>query len=115
MPTIKEFELMKKVYHVMDDMTRLKILHTLFDDCGCTCNQQCSSCECLHCKREKSVSEIVMETGLEQSLVSHQLKILKDSELVASKKEGTKAIYFLADGHVRALLKMVYEHITEEK
>lgn len=115
MPSIEVLEEMKKVYHIMDDITRLRILHTLFDECGCDCGHDCASCECLHCKRERSVSDIVSMTGLEQSLVSHQLKALKDSHLVSARKEGTKVFYSLSDGHVRALLKMVFEHVMEEK
>ncbi|MCQ2799952.1 MAG: metalloregulator ArsR/SmtB family transcription factor [Bacilli bacterium] len=112
---IKTLEEMKKIYHIMDDITRLRILHTLFDDCGCVCDKDCANCECLHCKRERSVSDIVTMTNLEQSLVSHQLKVLKDSGLIAPRKEGTKVYYSLADGHVRALLKMGYEHVVEER
>lgn len=115
MPELKILEKMKKIFHVMDDVSRLKILHTLFDDCGCTCDHDCSSCTCLHCKRERSVSEIVTLTGLEQSLVSHQLKVLKDVDLISSRREGIKMIYSLADGHVRSILKTVYEHVMEEE
>jgi DNA-binding transcriptional ArsR family regulator len=67
---------------------------------------------CVYLK--KSVNEIVVLTNCSQSLVSHQLKILKDTKLVVSRKEGTKVFYSLADGHIKVLLKVIREHIEEE-
>ena len=64
---------------------------------------------------EKSVNEIVNEVGVSQSLVSHQLRVLKDAGLVRTRKEGQKVYYALNDGHVKALLNIAIEHVEEEK
>nr|MCR5091548.1 metalloregulator ArsR/SmtB family transcription factor [Bacilli bacterium] len=66
-------------------------------------------------KEEKSVSEIVEEVGASQSLVSHQLSVLKNADLVSTRKDGTKVFYRLADEHVDMLLKIVYEHVSEKE
>jgi len=49
------------------------------------------------------------------SAVSHQLRILKDSRLVRSRREGKVILYSLADDHVRMILDMGKEHLEEEK
>ena len=48
-----------------------------------------------------------------QSAVSHQLKILKQSKLVKSRREGKSVFYSLADGHVRTIIAQGMEHIEE--
>lgn len=64
---------------------------------------------------EKSVNEIVDATGASQSLVSHQLKILKDAKLVSARRQGRQMFYALSDEHVQELIEVVLEHVTEEK
>ena len=48
---------------------------------------------CLLKKNKLCVCEIFEQLSLPQNLTSHHLKILKDAELVLSKKEGLKVIY----------------------
>lgn len=62
---------------------------------------------------EKCVSEIVEGTGCSQSLVSHQLKVLKDADIVKTRRDGLKIYYSLKDGHVKELLNVVKEHVEE--
>ena len=86
---------MESLLNIASDFTRLKIMYTISEG-------------------EKSVNEIVSEVGASQSLVSHQLKILRKANLVSTRREGTHVFYALADDHVIALLNVVYEHVTEE-
>ena len=51
---------------------------------------------------------------MEQSAISHQLRILKNAKLVKSRREGKTNIYSLADDHVRHIIGQGYEHLTEE-
>ena len=51
---------------------------------------------------------------MEQSAISHQLKILRDANLVKSRREGRTNMYSLADGHVRLIIDQGYNHLTEE-
>ncbi len=64
---------------------------------------------------ERSVSEIVTFTGASQSVVSHQLKILKDAKLVAVRRQGRQMFYSLSDEHVQELIEVVLEHVSEGK
>ncbi len=50
---------------------------------------------------------------MSQSSVSHQLRILKTSKLVKSRREGKSIFYSLDDEHVRSILNMGMEHIME--
>jgi ArsR family transcriptional regulator len=50
---------------------------------------------------------------MEQSAISHQLKILKDAKLVGCRRQGRQNIYFLADDHVRTIIDQGFEHLTE--
>lgn len=86
---------MSKVLKVLSDPTRLKILYSLQE-------------------REKCVCDIQEDVNMSQSAVSHQLKVLKNINLIKSKKESNKVIYSLSDEHVETILKMVEEHICEE-
>ena len=58
-----------------------------------------------------TVSELL---AMEQSAISHQLKILKNAKLVKCRREGKTNIYSLADDHVRHIIGQGFEHLTEE-
>ena len=46
--------------------------------------------------------------------VSHQLRILKASKLVKSRREGREIIYSLDDDHVSQIFDCAMVHVTEE-
>mgnify|MGYP002459829095 CR=1 FL=1 len=48
-----------------------------------------------------------------QSAVSHQLRILKQSQLVKSRRDGKSVFYSLADDHVYRIINQGFEHIKE--
>ena len=52
---------------------------------------------------------------MEQSAISHQLKILKNANLVGNRREGKTIFYFLMDDHVRTIVAQGFEHLIEEK
>ena len=105
-----------RLFAIASDPTRLKIMRSLLNNdlCACDC-ESCSSCEHLNCMVEKSVNEIVSDVNASQSLISHQLKVLKDADLVKTRREGVKIFYSLNDGHVKALLNIAIEHVEEKK
>lgn len=45
-----------------------------------------------------NVNTLSAELGVEQSLLSHHLKVLRDAQLVASSRQGKQVIYRVADG-----------------
>lgn len=59
----------------------------------------------------RSVSELVDELGFEQSLVSHQLRVLREHALVTVERIGRHRVYGLADEHVTALLEQAMHHV----
>ena len=97
---------------IISDKTRLIILLCLLDDDRCDI-ANCKNCHHERCLVEKCVSDIVNELGLSQSLISHQLKVLKNHHLLGYKKEGTTVYYYLIDRHVRLLVELALEHINE--
>jgi len=111
---------MESLLMTASDKTRLKIMLALLDDdlCRCGCCEEghnCSTCNSLNCMIEKCVNDIALEIGASQSLVSHQLKVLKDADLVRTRKESTKVYYSLKDKHVRMLLGVAYDHVMEDE
>jgi len=114
---IQTIRKMERVLQVCGDATRLKIMLSLLDEheCTCCCGELscCGKCKTLSCMIEKCVSEIVEDTKCSQSLVSHQLRVLKDLDVVKSRKEGLRVYYSLKDGHIKELLNLLKEHVEE--
>lgn len=82
------------LFKLFGDATRVKILYSLFESEMCVC----------------AISEML---NMSQSAVSHQLKILRDGNLVKNRREGKTVYYSLADDHVRSIIGQGYEHVTE--
>ncbi len=103
----KVVEEMTNALKIASDATRIKILSCLLDELDSTKEQS----EHLI---EKCVNDIALQIGASQSLVSHQLKVLKDGDFIKSRKEGTKIYYSLKDAHVREIISITYEHVLEK-
>ena len=82
------------LYKVLGDGTRVRILHAL---------EQSEMCVC----------DLAVLLGVTKSAVSHQLKVLRLSNLVKFRREGQIVFYSLADDHVKLMLDMGFEHIDE--
>ncbi len=76
------------------DPTRLKIL-------------------CLIADRETCVHDLVTALGISQSGVSHQLRALREADLVVGRRKGRHVYYGLADDHVRSMLSNALSHGAE--
>ena len=59
---------------------------------------------------ERTVEQLEEATGLRQSLVSQQLRILRELGFVAVRREGRHAHYRLYDHHVPDLLAAIRHH-----
>ena len=57
-----------------------------------------------------SVTELAADIGMEQSAVSHQLRMLRHLGLVAGTRHGKTTIYALYDDHVARLLDEAVYH-----
>ena len=62
-------------------------------------------------ERSQSVSELVAAVGMEQSAVSHQLRLLRDIGLVVGERQGRRVVYSLYDEHVAHLIDQAVGHI----
>lgn len=83
-----------ELFKIFGDSTRIRILDTLT-------------------KKELCVQEIADELSMTQSAISHQLRILKQADLVRSRRDGKAIFYSLADGHVQTIMEQGIEHVCE--
>ena len=58
-----------------------------------------------------AVTELTAILGMEQSAVSHQLRILREHTLVKAERQGRRRVYALYDEHVVALLEEAIRHV----
>jgi DNA-binding transcriptional ArsR family regulator len=63
----------------------------------------------------RSVTDLTEALGMEQSAVSHQLRVLRDHDLVRAEKAGRRRLYALYDEHVAALLHAGLHHIQRDR
>ena len=83
------------LFKIFGDTTRVKILYALLESEMCVC----------------AIADLL---GMTQSAISHQLRILKDADLVAKRREGKTIYYHLSDDHVRTIVAQGFEHLIEE-
>lgn len=62
---------------------------------------------------ERTVSDIMEITGISQSLVSHNLRHLKDLRILKSRKQGRSQYYSVSDYHIQHIITDLAHHITE--
>ena len=94
MPSGEMMQELAEFYKVFGDVTRVKILCTLFQSELCVCD----------------LAEV---TGMTQSAISHSLRVLKQMKLVKNRREGKTVYYSLADAHIQSILNQGMEHISE--
>jgi DNA-binding transcriptional ArsR family regulator len=58
-----------------------------------------------------SVGELAEAVGMEQSAVSHQLRLLRHLRLVVGERQGRRVVYALHDSHVAVLLDEAAYHL----
>lgn len=58
-----------------------------------------------------TVTGLATDTGLEQSSVSHQLRILRDLRLVQARRDGRSTVYSLNDDHVAIMINEAIYHV----
>jgi DNA-binding transcriptional ArsR family regulator len=63
----------------------------------------------------RSVGYITEALGMEQSAVSHQLRVLREHELVRAERAGRMRLYALYDEHVSVLLGAALRHVDPSR
>ena len=94
MPEETELYDLAELFKVFGDSTRIRILFVLSSAEVCVC-------------------DLARVLNMTQSAISHQLRILKQSQLVKSRRDGKSVFYSLADDHVYRIINQGFEHIKE--
>lgn len=81
-------------FKVFADSTRIKILYVLM------CSEMC-------------VCDLAQILNMTQSAISHQLRTLKQMNLVRNRRDGKVVFYSLADDHIKSILSQGLDHIEE--
>lgn len=82
-------------FKVLGDSTRVKIIWALDEKEMCVC-------------------DIAVLLNMTKSAISHQLKSLKQADLVKFRREGKVVYYSLKDDHVKDIFEKGMEHIKEK-
>lgn len=64
-------------------------------------------------EEEMCVGDLALAVGMNESAVSHQLRILRTIRLVSFRKQGRHVFYRLQDDHVFNFYQAVVEHLDE--
>ncbi len=83
-----------ELFKIFSDSTRVKILWALDESELCVC-------------------DISVLLNMTQSAISHQLRVLKQVNLVKSRREGKIVYYSLSDDHVKNIFNQGLIHISE--
>ena len=59
---------------------------------------------------ERCVGDLVEKLGVPQAVASQQLGLMKDRQVLACRRDGTKAFYSIKNPNVIQLLHCVYHH-----
>jgi len=96
--TMKRQEVVDKLsrtFSVLGDPTRARIIFALS-------------------KAELCVAELSLLLKMSHSAISHQMRPLKDLDLVECRKDGKKAYYSLSDEHIENLFQEGLKHVLEK-
>ena len=80
------------LFKIFGDSTRVKILYVLFSSEMCVC-------------------DIAALLNMNQSAISHQLRVLKNARLVKNRRDGKVVYYSLDDDHVKQIFDQGLAHI----
>ena len=95
MPNEDELFSLAETFKIFGDSTRIKII-----------------CALMH--KELCVCDMAELLGMGQSAISHQLRLLRTSRLVKTRREGKSIFYSLDDEHIESIINAGLIHIREE-
>ncbi len=94
MPEKRSFDQLANLFKAFSDPTRARILWAL------KCHGMC-------------VCDLAVLLNMTKSAISHQLKLLRLSNLVKFERDGKVVFYSLADDHVLDILACGFDHVNE--
>jgi ArsR family transcriptional regulator, lead/cadmium/zinc/bismuth-responsive transcriptional repressor len=92
----QSIEGLTEIFRVLGDPTRVRILDALSH-------------------AELCVGELASHLGLTESAVSHQLRLLRNTRIVRTRRDGRMIFYALDDKHVLALFRQGLRHVQEAR
>lgn len=95
MPTEPILSEVSTLFKIMGDSTRSHILWALDQNEMCVC-------------------DLAALLNMTKSAISHQLKLLREANLVRSHREGKNVFYTFDDDHVRDIFEKAFEHTLEK-
>ena len=94
LPEDRVLEFKSKIFKIIGDPNRIKILEIL---------RKGENCQC----------EIIPLISQSQPTVSRHLKLLEDAGIIQSKKEGTRVIYNVVDPHIFNLIDAIDDNLVK--
>ncbi len=94
MPDADHLLELSNLFKALGDFTRMRILNALLESELCVC-------------------DLVSILEMNQSAISHQLRVLRSSKIVKYRKEGRNVYYSLDDDHVHQLIRQGMDHVLE--
>lgn len=91
----RQIGLLARFFHILSDNTRISILTMLDENEVCVC-------------------DIANVLDMTKSAVSHQLRVLKNANLIKCRKQGKEVFYTFSDDHVKTIFEQALSHISEE-
>jgi DNA-binding transcriptional ArsR family regulator len=85
------------LFGVLSDPTRLQVVYALLNAPG----------------GELCVCDLASGLGRDDTTISHQLRVLRNQQIVAMRKVGRVVYYRLVDEHIRLLLELGLTHASE--
>ena len=82
------------MFKIFGDQTRVKILMALESGEMCVC-------------------DIAAVMDMSQSAISHQLRVLKQSNIVKTRRQGKVVYYSISDDHVKEIFDIAIVHVQE--
>ena len=82
------------MFKIFGDQTRVKILMALESGELCVC-------------------DIAAVMNMSQSAISHQLRVLKQSNIVKTRRQGKVVYYSMSDDHVKEIFDIAMVHVQE--
>lgn len=94
LPDAEHLQDLSNLFKALGDYTRIRILNALVNSELCVC-------------------DLVDILEMNQSAISHQLRVLRSSKIVKYRKEGRNVFYSLDDEHVHQLIRQGLDHVLE--
>lgn len=89
------FESVARYFSILSEPARLRILHSI-------------------CQEEKSVGQIVMETGMSQTNASRHLNMMYQAGVLKRRRDGTQVFYGVSDSTMTDLCRSVCVRVSAE-